>query len=225
MVYVEEKWLKIRERWQYWVVVLDVTTELPMLAAILPSRSQWACRWLGRQLHRLKQGARAMSTDGSPTYAYLVPGAKHTLCRFHHQHGVTQWLQQHFTTAEEIDARKPIMKKAVQTRDKRTVRQRLARLWERASALGITPWVSRVEAQLPELICSVGSTRLPSTMNALERFFRAFERFYKTRRGFHAVLSAKRELLLFLVIYVFTQRDRTGQAPIEVIVPEARRRV
>ena len=65
MVYVEEKWLKIRERWQYWVVVLDVTTELPMLAAILPSRSQWACRWLGRQLHRLKQGARAMSTDGS----------------------------------------------------------------------------------------------------------------------------------------------------------------
>ena len=147
MVYVEEKWLKIRERWQYWVVVLDVTTELPMLAAILPSRSQWACRWLGRQLHRLKQGARAMITDGFPTYAYLVPGAKHTLCRFHHQHGVTQWLQRHFTTAEEIDARKPIMKKAVQTRDKRTVRQRLARLWERASALGITPWVSRVEAR------------------------------------------------------------------------------
>ena len=82
-----------------------------------------------------------------------------------------------------------------------------------------------MEAQLSELICSVGSTRLPSTTNALERFFRAFERFYKTCRGFHVVLSAKRELLLFLVIYVFTQRDRTGQAPIEVIAPEARRRV
>jgi transposase-like protein len=54
-----------------------------------------------------------MITDGFPTYAYLVPGAKHTLCRFHHQHGVTQWLQQHFTTAEEIDARKPVMKKAL----------------------------------------------------------------------------------------------------------------
>jgi len=43
------------------------------------------------------------------------------------------------------------------------------------------------------------------------------------RGGGHAVLSATRELLLFLVVYVFTQRDRTGQAPIEVIVPEARR--
>jgi hypothetical protein len=30
-------------------------------------------------------------------------------------------------------------------------------------------------------------------------------------------------LLLFLVVYVFTQHATTGQAPIEVIVPEARR--
>jgi hypothetical protein len=80
-----------------------------------------------------------------------------------------------------------------------------------------------VEAKLPELICSVGSTRLPSTTNAIERFFRAFERFYQTRQGFHSVLSATRALRLFLVVSVFTQRDSTGQAPIEVIVPEARR--
>jgi hypothetical protein len=64
---------------------------------------------------------------------------------------------------------------------------------------------------------------VPLTTNAIERFFRAFERFYKTRKGFHSVLSAKRELLLFLVVYVFTQRDSTGYAPIEVILPEARR--
>jgi hypothetical protein len=90
--------------------------------------------------------------------------------------------------------------------------------------LGDYPPVSRVEAKLPALICGMSSTHLPSTTNARERFFRAFERFYKTRRGFHLVLSAKRELLLLLVIDVFSQRDRTGQAPIEVTVPEARRR-
>src|SRR5215472_12990238 len=55
MVYVDEKWLKIRGRWHYWFVVLDVATELPVLAALLPSRSQWACRWLGRQLRLLKK--------------------------------------------------------------------------------------------------------------------------------------------------------------------------
>jgi transposase-like protein len=115
------------------------------------------------------------------------------------------------------------MKKVLQTQDKRTVRRRLARLRERAAELGLTPWVSRVEAKLPGLICSVGSVRLPSTTNAIERFFRAFQRFYATRGGFHSVLSAKRELVLFLVVYVVTQHATTGQAPIEVMVPEARR--
>jgi hypothetical protein len=37
------------------------------------------------------------------------------------------------------------------------------------------------------------------------------------------VHSAKRELLLFLVVYMFTQHATTGQAPIEMIIPEARR--
>jgi transposase-like protein len=223
MVYVDEKWLKIRGRWHYWFVVLDVPTELPVLAALLPSRSQWACRWVGRQLRLLKKVPRVIITDGLQAYEYLVPGAQHVWCRFHHQQGVTHWLRQHFRSDAEINLRKPVMKKVLQTQDKRTVRRRLARLRARASELGLTPWVSRVDEKLPGLICSVGSVRLPSTTNAIERFFRAFERFYKTRKGFHAVLSAKRALRLFLVVYVFTQRDRTGQAPIEVIMPEARR--
>jgi transposase-like protein len=223
MVYVDEKWLKIRGRWHYWFVVLDVPTELPVLAVLLPSRSQWACRWLGAQLRRLKKVPQVIITDGLQAYAYLAQGAQHVLCRFHHQQGVTRWLRQHFTTEEEINTRKRVMKKLFQTQDKRTVRRRLARLRDQAPELGITPWVSAVEEKLPQLICSVGSARLPSTTNTIERFFRAFERFYKTRQGFHSVLSAKRALLLFLVVYVFTQRGSTGQAPIEVIMPEARR--
>ncbi len=222
MVSVDEKWLKIRGRWYYWFVVLDVPTELPVLAALLPSRGQWACRWVGRQVRQRKKVPKVLITDGLQAYASLAPGAKHVLCRLHHQQGVTHWLKQHCATEAEIDARKPAMKRLFQTHDKRTVRRRLARLKERAAEWGITPWVSAVEAKLPQLICSVGSVRLPSTSNAVERFFRAFQRFYCTRGGFHSVLSAKRELLLFLVVYVFTQHATTGQAPIEVIMPEAR---
>jgi DDE domain len=222
MVYVDEKWLKIRGRWHYWFVVLDVDTELPVLAALLPSRGQGACRGVGRQLRRLKKVPKVLITDGLQAYAYLVPGAKHVLCRFHHQQGVTHWLKQHFATEAEINARKPVMKQVLQTRDKRTVRRRLARLHERAPALGITPWVQGVEQKLPQLIRSVGSVRLPTTSNAVERFFRAFQRCYRTRGGLHSVLSAKRELLLLWVVYVFTQHATTGQAPIEVVMPEVR---
>jgi transposase-like protein len=223
MVYVDEKWLKIRGRWHYWFVVLDVAMELPVLAALRPSRSQWACRWLGRQLRQLKQVPRVIITAGLQAYASLVPGANHGLCRFHHQQGVTRWVKQPFTTEEEINTRQRVMKNVVQTQDKRTVRRRLARLKERAAELQMTPWVSRVEEKWPALIGSVGSVGLPSTTNAIERFFRAFQRFYATRRGFHSVLSAKRELLLVLVVSLFTQQATTGRAPIEGIVPEARR--
>jgi hypothetical protein len=64
MVSGDEKWLKLRGRWQYGFVVLDVDTELPVLAALLPSRSQWACRWLGRQLRLLTQVPRGLSPMG-----------------------------------------------------------------------------------------------------------------------------------------------------------------
>ncbi|HSF29243.1 MAG TPA: hypothetical protein VLK82_02040 [Candidatus Tectomicrobia bacterium] len=114
------------------------------------------------------------------------------------------------------------MKRVFQTRDKRTVRRRLARVQKQAPALGITAWITAVQEKLPQLICSVGSARLPATTNAIERFFRTFQRFYTTRGGFHSVLSATRELLRFLVVYLFTQRATDAQAPIEVILPEAR---
>jgi hypothetical protein len=49
-------------------------------------------------------------------------------------------LKQHFTTEEEINTRKKVMKKVFQTHDKRTVRRRLARLKGQAPTLGILPW-------------------------------------------------------------------------------------
>lgn len=115
------------------------------------------------------------------------------------------------------------MTKVFQPRDQRTVRRRLARLRARASELRIPPGGSRVEETLPELIGSLGSIRRPATTNAIERFFRAFQRCYATRRGFHSVRSATRERLLLLVVDVLTQHATTGHAPIEVILPEARR--
>jgi transposase-like protein len=64
MVDVDEKWLKIRGRWHSWCVVLDVPTARPVLAALLPSRSPWAGRGVGRQLHQLKKVPKVLITDG-----------------------------------------------------------------------------------------------------------------------------------------------------------------
>ena len=64
MVSVDETWRKIRGRWHEWFVVLDGPTALPVLAALLPSRGQWACRWSGAQLRQRKKVPTGLITDG-----------------------------------------------------------------------------------------------------------------------------------------------------------------
>lgn len=67
----------------------------------------------------------------------------------------------------------------------------------------------------------MGRGILPTTTNAIERFFRTFARFYKVRCGLHSVRSARLELMVFLLVEVFTQRAKAGKAPIEAIMPQA----
>jgi hypothetical protein len=76
-VYIDEKWLKIRGRWLYWFVVLDVQTGLPVLATLLPSTGTWACRWIGVKLKRIGKLPKAIITDGLPSYSHVSQGVRH----------------------------------------------------------------------------------------------------------------------------------------------------
>jgi transposase-like protein len=222
MVYIDEKWMKIKGKWYYWFVVFFHSTGLPLLGSLLATRSQWACRWIGVQLKRLGKLPTVIITDGLLSYSHVLEGAKHLTCLFHHQQGVTRWLKKHFSEKEKIHDRKSQMKKVFQTQDKRTVKRRWAKLKGMADTLQITEWVKQTEQDLPKLLPQVGSQRLPTTTNAIERFFRAFHRFYKVRCGFFSVVSAKRELIFFLVMYLFVRQPETGKAPLETILPQAK---
>jgi transposase-like protein len=223
--YIDEKWIKIRGQWYYWFVVLDADSGLPVYQALLATRSAASVRWIVTQLRRLKQLPSMFITDGLAAYKAVfasLKGVTHILCRFHHQQGVSRWLKDHFSSDTDVSERKAAMKKVFQTSDKRTVKRRLARLKERAKEWEIGAWVESTKKLLPNLLPSIGSRRIPSTSNAIERFFGVFSRFAKVRRGFFSVLSAKRQLVVFLVVYVFAKQSN-GKAPIEAILPEASR--
>jgi len=225
-VYIDEKWLKIKGKWRYWFVVMDAQTGLPVLTSLLPSTSKWACRWVGVMLKRIGKVPRIIITDGLPGYNHVTVGlkktVKHILCHFHYQQGITRWLKKRFEDKDEIKLRKKKMKRVLQSNDKRTVRRRLKKLKESSQELGINDWVEQTEEKLPKLLPSVGSTCIPRTTNAIERFFRAFNQFYKKRCGFFSLVSAKKELILFLVMYVFIRQPESGKAPIESIIPDAK---
>jgi transposase-like protein len=227
---VDEKWLKIDKTWHYWFVGLDDATGLPVGMALLSTRTTWACAWFLLSLRRLGLRPRAIITDGLEGYVSSIqrvfPTATHVLCLFHHQQGVTRWLRSHAADLPKqvVAALKRAMKRVVQTRDARTVRRRLARLAtaDGAQDCGLEAWISQTEQTLDRLEPAVRDNALPRTTNRIERFFRAFQRFYKTRGGFHSVMSAQRQLMLFVVGYVFTVSPETGQAPIEQIMPHAK---
>lgn len=222
IVSVDEKWLKLRRRWWDWFVVVDAATDLPLVTSLSPTRSRWACRWVGVKLRRLGLAIKAVVTDGLAGYAALLPEGGQQLCVFHQQQGVTRWCREHLEASAQTAQCQQQMKRVVQTAEKRTGRRRLATLAEQADVLGIGDWLQQTMAKLPGLLPAIGSRRLPRTINGIERFFRTFTPFYKGRCGVHSVRSAKGELLLFVLVSVFTQRDTDGVAPIEAIVPEAR---
>jgi len=227
VIYMDEKWLKIKGKWHYWFVALDAQTGLPIWQELMPGKSSWHCQWVLIGLKRAGYKVSVIVTDGLKGYLSAIvqvfgSAVTHQLCLFHHQQNVTQFAREHFSDEEEREERKKAMKKVFQTNDKRTVKNRLAKLADKDEELGIVEWVKSVTQLLPQLLPAVGSRRIPKTSNAIERFFRSFNQFYKTRNGFFSVLSAQRQLMLFLVFHLFT-RGKNGMAPIESIMPEATR--
>jgi transposase-like protein len=63
IVYVDEKWLKIRGKWHYWFVVMDHETELPVLASLQSSKGEQTCKWIGCMLKRISKIPRVIITD------------------------------------------------------------------------------------------------------------------------------------------------------------------
>lgn len=227
---IDEKWLKIRGRWWFWFVALDDETGLPLLNRLLPSQGSWSCCWFLVLIKHLGKTPRTIITDGLAAYesaiATVFQTTTHLLCVFHHQQGVTAWLKRHLPDASKDTTAllKRKMKRIVQTCDLRTAIRRLQALetQDAEEGWGLSTWIATIRAKFDHLRLALRRNQSPRTTNQVERFFRAFQRFYKTRGGFHSVLSAQRELMLFVVVYVFTQQAGSGQAPIEQIVPQAK---
>jgi transposase-like protein len=225
MVYLDEKWIKIKGVWHYWFVALDAESELPIVQELMKKRTYWNCLWVIGKLKEKGFQVKVFITDGLKGYpkaiARVFKEAIHQLCLFHQQQNTTKFAKNTFEDQQERSIRQKAMKKVFQTNDKRTVNNRLKRLEEKGDEWGIEEWLKGIWQLLPNLLPAIGSLHIPKTNNAIERFFRAFNRFYKVRKGFHSQESAKRQFIVFLVFYVFTQNEQ-GIAPIEKIMPHAK---
>ena len=231
IIYIDEKWLKIKGKWHYWFVALDADVGVPVMDHLLPSQGKWACRWFLIKMKLEGINPARIITDGLAGYvsgiSRVFADAKHLLCIFHHQQGISRWIKKHLKNFPENTLKiiKKRMKGIVQTEDTRTAVRRLENLEEdnTKEKWGLEPWLKTMHKNLSRLLPAMRKNQNPRTTNEIERFFKQFQRFYKTRNGFHSVASAKDQLAVFMVTYFFTCQAETGKAPIEKIMPEANR--
>jgi len=230
-VYIDEKWIKIKGRWHYWFVAVDVDTGLPVIEHLLRSQTKWACRWFLVKMMQNRICPNTIITDGLVGYSWAISSvfvhARHLLCLFHHQQGVTRWVKKHLVgfSKEQQGVIKEKMKKIIQTKDTRTAESRLERLEKEnlEKQWGLEAWLKMTRKNLKRLLPAMRKNKYPRTNNEIERFFRQFQRFYKTRNGFGSFASAGSQLILFMVVFLFTCQAKSGKAPIENIMPEAKR--
>ena len=105
--------------------------------------------------------------------------------------------------------------KLFRTRDKRTVRRRVARLVSLVEEMGKGEVVSGLVAKLSQVLPAVGSTWRPSTANGVERFFGVFDRFYLVKGPFCDLASAQKHLQLFVLWYLLRVGAQGQACPLE----------
>ena len=69
--------------------------------------------------------------------------------------------------------------------------------------------------KLPQVKSAVGSLKYPSTSNAVECFFGAFERFYRLKGPFCDKKSANKHIGLFMLAYMFRMGLQGQASPLE----------
>ena len=225
-VAIDEKWLKVDGVWWYLFAAVDHVTGFPLHVAVLPSNAGPYCQLFLLQLKALGYQPKVIITDGWDAYvkaiATVFPHAQHLLCRFHALHAAFRRLRVQVPAGRGRQAVATRLKTLFHTPSKRTVRRRLTQLQADAQDGPAQGVVARLIAKLPQLLPAVGSTWRPTTSNAVERFFGAFDRFYRLKGPFQSEASAQKHVALFMLGYVFETfstdavAPRQGRCPLQV---------
>jgi transposase-like protein len=215
-VAVDEKEIKIGGETWYLFVAADCVTRFPLHIAIYPSNGGNYCLTFLLELKNKGYVPFVIITDGWDAYinaiATAFPDAVHMLCRFHLIRSVFRRMRKIKLFNSEICEKTGNLFK---TDYKRTVVRRVEKLKEKLEKIGKVWVLGGLLAKLPQVLPAVGSSKWPSTSNAAEWFFGAFDRFYRLKGPFCDEKSAYKQIGLFALAYVFRLGLKGQASPLE----------
>jgi transposase-like protein len=214
---VDEKEIKINSKTWYLFVAVDCVTRFPLHIDIYPSNNGKYCELFLLELKLKGYRPYVIVTDGWDAYIEALhtafPHAKHMLCRFHLIRAVFRRMKKVKLFDTEVSK---LLCKLFHSDDPRTVRRRVAQLHAKLLKCGKQWVLEGLLSKLEQVMPAVGNpTRWPSTSNAAEWFFGAYDRFYRLKGPFQDENSARKLTALFVLGYVF-RMGLAGQAcPLE----------
>lgn len=213
---LDEKWLLIDGVFWYLFAAVDCVTGCPLHVALYPSNSGIYCKLFLLELKRRGYRPTVIITDGWDAYVQAIkdvfPHAEHLYCRFHALHALFRRLRKAYIFSTPVFK---LVCKLFKSPYKRTVERRLEQLKSLLARLDASHVLGGLLAKWPKLVKTVGSRRLPSTANAVERFFGAFDRLYKIKGPFCDQESAQKHLRLFMLGYFLTIGQQGQACPLE----------
>jgi transposase-like protein len=215
-VAVDEKWILIDGVFWYLFAAVDCLTGCPLHVALYPSNDGNYCKLFLLELKRLGYHPTVIITDGWDAYVQAIleifPHAEHLYCRFHALQSLFRRLRKAYIFSAQVFK---LVCKLFKSPYKRTAQRRCEKLQNLLERLDAGHVLSGLLTKWPKLLKTVGSARLPSTANAVERFFGAFDRLYRLKGPFCDQDSAQKHLQLFLLGYFLTIGQQGQPCPLE----------
>ncbi len=223
-------------RWMYVYLAVDVWTYDLLHIAIYPDNDQDCAQAFLLALRTKGYHPQVVVTDlrvdYGPIIARVFPHALHHECIFHALQNVQQQVKDAYgkdyqTTQPEAERLKRLIYTIFEAQTPAQAQERYA------AVLALQPAYVQAQPQAqaifdfldrhwPQLVNAIGSERIPTTNNTVERVISRFDQHYQNFCGFESQQDAERYLAVFEKIYRFTpfsqdaQPGVRGKAPLQL---------
>ncbi len=227
-VIIDEKWVKIRDRWHYVFIATDATADDLLHLDLFKRNDKQAIKGFLLTLKALGIYPKVIVTDLLKGYASVIkevfPEAYHHECILHAKRAARRIVYEYFPGEENKNIRKKLIKKLrwfFESESPKEVTSRFEKIQSLKTQYGepVRPMIEMLAGYLPKFQEMLERPEIPKTSNTAERVIKELDSKYQNMCGFSSFHVASFMLKVFLVYYrskKFASGRYQGKSPLEI---------
>jgi putative transposase len=227
-VIIDEKWVKIRDRWHYVFIATDATADDLLHLDLFKRNDKQAIKCFLLTLKALGIYPNVIVTDLFKGYASVIkdvfPEAYHHECILHAERAARRMVSEYFPGEENKNIRKEFIKKLrwfFESESPEEVTSRFEKMQSLQTHYGepVRPLIEMLAGYLPKFQGMLERPEIPKTSNTAERVIKELDSKYQNMGGFSSFHVASFMLKVFLVYYrskKFASGRYQGKSPLQI---------